>query len=55
MLSTTDPLGHTTTFEYDEPGNLTRVVRPDGREARAEYNGLGLPLKVVNPDGTVIR
>ncbi|GHH80971.1 hypothetical protein GCM10018793_37380 [Streptomyces sulfonofaciens] len=37
LLSQTDPLGHTTAFHYDPAGNLTRVVRPDGRESRAEY------------------
>ncbi|GAA2640004.1 hypothetical protein GCM10010307_39790 [Streptomyces vastus] len=34
-------------------GALFPPVR--GREARAEYNELGLPVRVVNPDGTVMR
>jgi len=55
LLSRTNPLGHRSTFYYDESGNLLTLTCPDGREARAEYNELGLPVKVVNSDGTVVR
>ncbi|MYR42002.1 hypothetical protein GTW67_08175 [Streptomyces sp. SID5910] len=34
---------------------MTGVTRSDGREARAEYNDLRLPVKVANPDGGVWR
>ncbi|MFI0982000.1 putative T7SS-secreted protein [Streptomyces sp. NPDC021093] len=56
LLSRTDPLGRTTRFEYDtETGGVTRVVRPDGREATAEYNALGLPVRVTGPDRLTTR
>ncbi|HBF81024.1 MAG TPA: type IV secretion protein Rhs, partial [Streptomyces sp.] len=53
--SVTDPLGHVTRSTYDEHGNLTSVVRPDGRELTAEYNALGLPVRVKGADGTITR
>ena len=56
LLSRTDPLGRTTRFEYDpETGGVTRAVRPDGREATAEHNALGLPVRVTGPDRLTTR
>jgi RHS repeat-associated protein len=56
LLSRTDPLGRTTHFEYDsETGSVTRAVRPDGREATAEHNALGLPVRVTGPDRLTTR
>ncbi|MEU8888999.1 putative T7SS-secreted protein [Streptomyces sp. NPDC048442] len=56
LLSRTDPLGRTTRFEYDsETGGVIRAVRPDGREATAEYNALGLPMRVTGPDRLTTR
>nr|WP_308406118.1 DUF6531 domain-containing protein [Streptomyces sp. TML10] len=54
-LTVTDPLGHTTRYTYDDAGNLTGLTLPDGAEAQAEYNTLGLPTKVVEPGGAVWR
>nr|WP_318202174.1 polymorphic toxin type 17 domain-containing protein [Streptomyces sp. SCL15-4] len=54
-LTVTDPLGHATRYTYDDAGHLTGVALPDGAEARAEYNGLGLPVKVVEPGGATWR
>ena len=45
------PLGRTTSYGYDDKGNLTSVSGPDGTQSRAEYNELGLPTVVVDPDG----
>ncbi|WP_405617093.1 DUF6531 domain-containing protein [Streptomyces sp. NBC_00076] len=50
-----DPLGHTTRYTYDDAGNLTGVVLPDGTQAQAEYTALGLPTEVVEPGGAVWR
>ncbi|MFH8980746.1 DUF6531 domain-containing protein [Streptomyces varsoviensis] len=54
-LSTTDPLGRTTRYAYDEAGNLTELTLPDGAAARATYNDLCRPLEVVEPGGAVWR
>ncbi|GAT83587.1 hypothetical protein STXM2123_4288 [Streptomyces sp. F-3] len=51
MIATTDPLGHTTAYTYDENGRLVRVARPDGSELRVIRGPLGLPTEVVGPDG----
>ncbi|MFB7370797.1 polymorphic toxin type 30 domain-containing protein [Streptomyces sp. NPDC056222] len=32
---------------------MTVLERPDGRQARAEYNEIGLPLRIVGTDGNV--
>ncbi|MEU7040450.1 DUF6531 domain-containing protein [Streptomyces varsoviensis] len=54
-LSTTDPLGRTTRYAYDEAGNLTELTLPDGSAARATYNDLCRPQVVVEPGGAVWR
>ncbi|MES4890408.1 DUF6531 domain-containing protein [Streptomyces sp. NPDC096012] len=54
-LAVTDPLGHTTRYTYDDTGNLTGVALPDGTQAQAQYNALGLPTEVVEPGGAVWR
>ncbi|MGM9334681.1 polymorphic toxin type 17 domain-containing protein [Streptomyces murinus] len=54
-LAVTDPLGHTTRYTWDDAGNLTGLTLPDGAEAHAEYNTLGLPTKVVEPGGATWR
>ena len=59
LLSATDPLGNTTTIEYDESataanGNLLSVTA-NGRTWRFEnYNVLGEPGLIRRPDGTVL-
>ena len=41
LLSTTDPLGRTTTFEYDATGNRTAVLFADKTKRSNAYNALG--------------
>ncbi len=43
-VSRTDALGGVTHYAYDEAGRLTRIVRPDGEEARATYTEHGQRL-----------
>ena len=38
LKSVTDPLTHTTTFDYDVRGNLTYVTHPDNKFTQNHYN-----------------
>ncbi|QJS10814.1 RHS repeat protein [Streptomyces argyrophyllae] len=54
-VAVTDPLGHTTRYTYDDAGRLVRLSLPDGSDARAVYNTLGLPTEVTEPGGALWR
>jgi RHS repeat-associated protein len=41
LLSTTDPLGRATRFEYDAAGNRIKIIHPDKTEKNFAYNALG--------------
>jgi YD repeat-containing protein len=51
MLSETDPNGLTTTYQYDERGNLTQVLTPDGAKTALTYNDNDQPLEVIDALG----
>ncbi|MGW4966060.1 RHS repeat-associated core domain-containing protein [Nonomuraea sp. NPDC004186] len=56
LISTTDPRGYTTTFDYDRLGRRVRVTdpAPDGQPAGTwvtEYDLAGEKLATVNPNG----
>ncbi len=55
LLAETNALGHTTRYTYDANGDLTVIQLPDGRQARATYNALRLPVEVIEPGGAVWR
>ncbi|MEU8783266.1 RHS repeat-associated core domain-containing protein [Streptomyces sp. NPDC048637] len=48
-------MGRTTRLTYDEAGNLTSVIRPDGLVSTAAYNDLNLPVEVTGPEGATWR
>jgi RHS repeat-associated protein len=50
-LSETDANGLTTTYAYDERGNLLEVVGPDGAKVALAYNGDDRPVEVMDAVG----
>jgi RHS repeat-associated protein/uncharacterized repeat protein (TIGR01451 family) len=55
-LTETDELGRTTAFEYNEFGQLSRVVRPDGVAAlEATYNDWGDLIELNTGSGRVTK
>ncbi|MGE3424793.1 MAG: VWA domain-containing protein [Dehalococcoidia bacterium] len=51
VTQVTDGEGHTTAFEYDAAGNLTRVVNPDATERTFAYSPSGRLLMSVDENG----
>jgi RHS repeat-associated protein len=49
MASTTDPLGHTTTYEYDSTGSLIGQTDPLGHQTAYAYNLSGQTVSVTDP------
>lgn len=47
--------GGETRYEYDGPGNLTRVIYPDGTERSWELDVLGWQVAAKDPLGNVVR
>jgi YD repeat-containing protein len=41
-ITITDPLGNTTSINYDTSGNATTVIDPLGHQTNLGYNGMGL-------------
>jgi RHS repeat-associated protein len=53
LLSRTDPMGATTSFQRDSRGRLLQVIDPLGRVTTIRRDAAGLPLEVVDPAGGV--
>jgi RHS repeat-associated protein len=51
----TDPLGRTTSTEYDAAGNPTRIVLPDGGEVVNTWDDLGGLTSTTDPVGAVLE
>ncbi len=51
LASLTDPLGNTTSAQYDASGNMTSAVDPLGNTTTLTYNSAGQPLSVTDPLG----
>ncbi|MFF4059707.1 hypothetical protein ACFYZ8_30280 [Streptomyces sp. NPDC001668] len=43
--------GRATGYAYDDAGNTTTVLRPDGHAMRALYDDLGVPVGITEEDG----
>ena len=52
LLSSTDPLGHTTRTSYDSLGDPVTQTDADGKTTTYQYDGYGQLTGVVGPDGT---
>jgi RHS repeat-associated protein len=52
LLSTTDPLGHTTSYTYDAAGDITSSTDADGKTTQYQYDSSGNVTAVVSPDGS---
>jgi RHS repeat-associated protein len=55
VATITDPLNHTTSFEYDTLGRVTRITDPLGHETTFTHNSAGQPLTVVNDLGETVQ
>ncbi|WP_299490925.1 RHS repeat-associated core domain-containing protein [uncultured Shewanella sp.] len=53
LVSETNALGETTQYAYDDWGQVTKVIAPDGSEQEYTYNDAGLLTSVINPLGAV--
>ncbi len=51
VTSITDPLGHTTTFKYDNAGNLVSVTNPLGEQSTYAYDSNGERTASTDPLG----
>ena len=51
LLSTTDAMGNTTNYTYDDRGNLVKVEQPEGVTSTMEVNAKGLVTKTTDPMG----
>ncbi len=51
VISTTNALGYTTRYEYDEQGNLTHIYLPDGSSITMTYDSYGDLLTVTDGEG----
>ena len=52
-VSTTDPLGNTSSLTYDAAGNVSSVTDPLGRTSQRTYNELGYQTTRRTPLGFV--
>ncbi|WP_198680497.1 RHS repeat-associated core domain-containing protein [Lentzea terrae] len=52
-VTTTDPTGATTRYEYDGAGRLSASVDPAGQRTTVEYDGAGRAVKVTDARGGV--
>ncbi|WP_047687695.1 DUF6531 domain-containing protein, partial [Vibrio sp. ZOR0018] len=53
LLSKTNALGETVEYTYDNWGNVTRVIEPNGAEHHYKYNEQGWLVSYTNPMGAV--
>ncbi|MFR5631463.1 MAG: DNRLRE domain-containing protein [Monoglobales bacterium] len=51
--SRTDANGATTSYTYDEDGNILTEIREDGSSSSFTYNELNLPLTAKDPEGNI--
>ncbi|WP_298776316.1 RHS repeat-associated core domain-containing protein [uncultured Shewanella sp.] len=51
LVSETNALGERTEYTYDDWGQVTKVIAPDGSEQQYTYNEDGLLTSVINPLG----
>ncbi|WP_298771761.1 DUF6531 domain-containing protein [uncultured Shewanella sp.] len=51
LVSETNALGERTAYTYDDWGQITRIIAPDGTEQQYTYNDDGLLTGVTNPLG----
>lgn len=51
LLTSRDPLGNVTRYEYDAVGQLLKVTSPLGRTVRLEYNSAGDVIAAFDPAG----
>jgi RHS repeat-associated protein len=54
LLSEANAAGETTSYGYDQLGNLMKIVDPAGNEAIIEHQG-DAPVKRVGPDGLITK
>ena len=52
VLTSTDPLGRTTTATWSEQNDLTSITTPLGITTRIGYDDRGLPVRIVRAAGT---
>ncbi len=55
VRTVTNGEGHTTTFDYDDAGNLLRVVHPDAAERSYTYDDRGLVTRSIDENGNQTR
>lgn len=55
VTSTTDPLGNTTTYEYDKAGRRTAVVAPNGARTETVYDDRGRVVQITDALGGVTQ
>ena len=51
MLTSTDPLGHTTSYTRDSQGRPLTITAPDGGVTTYTYDSIGQPLTITDPLG----
>ena len=54
-LSTTNALGHTTSFAWDERNRLIKRIDALGQEWKTSYNGFGQRTQSIRPDGSSLH
>ena len=55
ILSRTDPMEATATFERDQRGRLVKLIDPLGRVTAVERDGDGLPVALTDPAGGIVK
>ncbi|EGQ7963514.1 RHS repeat protein [Vibrio vulnificus] len=53
LISQENALGETVQYTYDDWGNVTRAIEPNGAEHAYDYNEQGWLLSYTNPMGAV--
>ena len=53
MVSSSDSLGRTTSFEYDDLDRLTRLTDPQGGTTRFSYDANGNPLSITDQNDNI--
>ncbi|WP_261888066.1 RHS repeat protein [Vibrio rhizosphaerae] len=55
IIEQTDPLGHTTRYDYNDHGLIERIIYPDGGLHQLTWNRNGYLVDETTPQGEVIR